>query len=97
MARKKEPELTFPEGPEMSRFVFRFKGREAMPAPDLARIESETNLTVVDRSSRMLLVEAEEQTVHRLAEALSEWTVSPERTIPLPDTRRKTHSSRIEE
>ena len=76
----------------MSRFILRFKGREAMPASDLARIESEPDVTVVDRSSRMLLVEAAGQTVRWLAEALSEWTVTPERTIPLPDTRRKIRS-----
>ena len=77
----------------MSRFILRFKGHDALPASDLARIESEPDVTVVDRSSRMLLVEATDQTIRRLGEVLSEWTVTPERTVPLPDTRRKIRSS----
>jgi hypothetical protein len=88
----KEPEVTFPEGLEMNRFILRFKGREAIPASDLARIESEPDVTVVDRSPRMLLIEAADHTVHKLTKALSEWTITPERTIPLPDTRRKIRS-----
>jgi hypothetical protein len=81
----------------MSRYILRFKGHGAIPAPDLTRIESEPHVKVVDRSSRMLLVEAAEQTIHRLAEALPGWTIAPERTIPLPDTRRKIRSPHIKE
>jgi hypothetical protein len=77
----------------MNRFILRFKGQGAMPASDLAQIDAVPDIIVVDRSARMLLVEAATQAVHRLAEALPHWTVTPERTIPLPDPRPKIRSS----
>jgi hypothetical protein len=81
--------MIFPEGLNMSRFILRFKGQGTMPASDLAQIDAAPDVTVVDRSSRMLLVEAPAQAIHRLAEMLSDWTVGPERMIPLPEPRPK--------
>ena len=78
----------------MGRYILRFKGQGAMPEADLTRIRSASDVTVLDHaSSRMLLVEASAQAVGRLAESLTDWTHSPERTIPLPDTRQTLRSS----
>lgn len=78
----------------MGRFILRFTGQGAMPGSDLAQIRSAPGVIVLDSTSpRMLLVEASPETVRQLAEALPGWTYSSERTVPLPDPRRKVRSS----
>jgi hypothetical protein len=56
-----------------------------VPPADVARIERE--LRVVDRSPRMLLVEASGPRMARLVETLPRWVAAEEQTIPVPGTR----------
>lgn len=71
----------------MARYVLRFTGSGPRPAADLERIRSARDVTVLDDSARMLLVEAPAERVRKLIGSLPGWTSSPERTIQLPDPR----------
>ncbi len=71
----------------MERFILRFEGNGNRPVDDLERIRTLPNLKVVDDSSRMVLVEAPQEVVTKLAESLPEWSLSRERFVPVPDVR----------
>jgi hypothetical protein len=77
----------------MGRFILRFTGRGKPPDTDLSHIQSAPGVSVLEIASpRMLLVEAQPETVTQLAEALPRWSVSEERIISLPDPRPKIQS-----
>jgi hypothetical protein len=67
------------------RYVLRYRGRGGLPAPDLARIEREVH--IVDRSPRLLLVEATSAHLARLLDSLPRWIAADERGVTLPDAR----------
>lgn len=74
----------------MSRYILRFRGKGSMPADDVDRIRALPDTKVLDESSsRMLLVEAPENTLRTALESLPHWAICPEKTIELPDTRPK--------
>ena len=73
----------------MGRFVLRFRGKGAKPPEDVARISASPNTTVLDDSPRMLLVEAPEAELKAVMDTLSDWVMTEERRIPLPDPRPK--------
>jgi hypothetical protein len=77
----------------MSRYILRYTGTGPRPAADVERIRAAPELTVLDESSRMLLVEASAGELARLVESMPGWTWSPERTIRLPDPRPKPRRS----
>lgn len=68
----------------MPRFVLRFEGPGEKPAEDLQRVASLPDTKVVAESARMLLVEAPAALERSLAEALPQWTLSPEQFVPVP-------------
>ncbi len=71
------------------RFVLRYRGQGDKPAADLERIRHLPEAHVVDDSSRMVLVESDEEPLLRLVESLPDWVAAPERTFAVPDTRKK--------
>lgn len=74
---------------ERRRYILRYRGQGSTPGADLARVHDLAGLHVVDASSpKMLLVEAGEQTMADLADSLTDWIISPEHTIALPDSHR---------
>ena len=77
----------------MGRYILRFTGRGAAPDADLKRIRATPDVTVLDTSSRMLLVEAPLDTVSQLTETLPRWTFTREQMVPLPNPRPKIRSS----
>ena len=78
----------------MERFILRFGGGGAAPESDLATIRDAPGVAVVDASSpRMVLVEASGETIRDLVAKLPRWTHTPERIIPLPDTRKTIRSN----
>jgi len=61
-----------------------------MPEADTARIRALEGLVIVDDSSpRMLLVEAPPDELKTLVGQMSDWILTPEEMIPLPDLRPK--------
>lgn len=78
----------------MPRFILRFTGDGAIPADDLKRLHALPNCRVVDQSSRMLLVEAEEKLLRDLVEAGRDWRLTPETTnVRVPDPRPRVKKS----
>jgi len=63
------------------RCVLRYRGRDAAPANDVARIEQAAR--VLDRTPRMILVEAGDAQLADLAAALPQWLVATEETFAL--------------
>lgn len=71
-----------------TRFVLRYRGEGPTPDADVERVRCLAGAVVVESSSRMLLVEADEQPLRRLVATLGRWVMAPEQTFPLPDTGR---------
>ncbi len=67
------------------RYILRFRGRGQAPSADVERIERAVR--VVDRSPRMLLVEATAPRVARLVESLPRWVAAEDQLVPVPDAR----------
>ncbi|MGH9280098.1 MAG: hypothetical protein ACRD12_18615 [Acidimicrobiales bacterium] len=69
-----------------ARFVLRYRGDGPAPAADVARIESVPGTVVVERSDRMLLVEAAgPDDLRAVVDGLAGWVVAPEQTYTIPD------------
>lgn len=68
-------------------FIVRCKALGSVPEADLATIRGRPGVTVLDESDRMLLIQTSQETADELARLLPGWSVSPEKRIPLPDTR----------
>lgn len=74
----------------MDRFILRFCGSGGKPPDDVARIRSLPNTTVIDDStSRMVLVEGREAELIAALRSLSDWVMSKEEMVPLPNPRPK--------
>jgi hypothetical protein len=76
----------------MPRYVLTYRGPAASP-PDAEVRQIETVGTIVDRDARALLLDADERDTGRLARALPDWGIEPERFYPVPDTRKKIRKS----
>ena len=68
----------------MPRYVVRFNGQGSPPASAREHIRAHPETKVVDESERMVLIDAPQSAADALNKALPEWSVTPERTIPLP-------------
>ena len=78
----------------MPRFILRFAGVGAIPADDLERWRALPNCQIVDQTSRMLLVEAEEQPLRDLVQERRDWRLTPETTtMRVPDPRPRVKKS----
>ncbi|HEV2805477.1 MAG TPA: hypothetical protein VGW57_11175 [Chthoniobacterales bacterium] len=71
----------------MERFILRYEGAGEKPVDDLEKIRAVPKLKVVDDSSRMLLVEAPNDSVAGLIATLPEWKLTKEVFVPIPDPR----------
>ena len=72
-----------------ARFVLRYRGEGPTPDADVARVRAVPGATIVESTSRMLLVEAEPKPLHKVVETLHHWVLAPEQTYLVPDTRKK--------
>lgn len=74
----------------MSRFILRYRGSGSAQPGDLEKIRALPNTAVLDSSSdRMMLVDAPEQHLRAALKDMPGWTITPEQSVPLPDTREK--------
>lgn len=69
----------------MARFILRYKGSGPKPDEDVERIRKSPDTTVLDDSSRMLLVAAPESQLRSLIASMPDWLISAEQTIKLPN------------
>ncbi|MCI0337670.1 MAG: hypothetical protein L0226_08840 [Acidobacteria bacterium] len=79
----------------MNRYILRYRGQGAKPKEDVEMIRSLPETTIFDETSRMLLVEAPEEVLRTALKSLTNWVMTEERFIPMPDpprpkTRHKT-------
>lgn len=75
---------------ERRRYVLRYRGQGAKPSADVEHVRHLAGITVLDESSsKMVLVECDEESTTALAEALPDWVVAPEQTFDVPDTRKR--------
>lgn len=70
-----------------ARFVLRYGGEGITPEADVARVHDLDDATVVDSSTRMLLVESHPEPLRRLVDTLPNWVMGSEQTYAVPDTR----------
>jgi hypothetical protein len=81
--------------PMSKKFILRYCGKGAKPAGAVARVKACEDVRLVDASSpRMLLVEGPKHAVEALAGRMSDWVVSEERTVKLPNPRPQVRSKR---
>ena len=68
----------------MTRYVLRYRGPGRAPTAEVANIER--SLRVIDRTSRMFLVESSAPSIRRVMAGLPSWVAAEETTIPVPAT-----------
>ncbi|MFM9958364.1 MAG: hypothetical protein ACKVZJ_09810 [Phycisphaerales bacterium] len=73
----------------MPRFIVRYRGPGAAPPDLVQRAEDAPDIRLVDRSTKMILVEAEEGPVQRVFADSERFSVSPEQFVPLPTSKPK--------
>jgi hypothetical protein len=71
------------------RFILRYTGDGAAPDAHVACLRATPGTKVLDEANRMLLVEGCEPDLQAATRALGDWVVTPETTVPVPDTRKK--------
>ena len=71
----------------MARFILRYSGDKA-PEEHFGIAAEASNLTVVDRAPKMMLVEGSEDDAKRIVDKLPGWTLHPEVQYKIPDARK---------
>ena len=78
----------------MSRWVLRYRGEGPITEDDVQQVAESRGVCIVDRSTRMLVVEGDEVAIRSLAEKLSGWIAAPEDVrYSIPDPRAKIRGS----
>ena len=74
----------------MNEFILKYKGDDANElAADIKMIKNTRNLTVIDESSGLLLVEMSDKVKESLESNLKKWSLFPKTVIDRPDTKNK--------
>jgi len=69
--------------------ILRYTGDGPMPEEHVARLRGVPGTKVIDQAQRMLLVEGPRDDLEKATRALDDWVLSPEYSVPVPDTRKK--------
>jgi len=69
----------------VARFILRYQGAGSHSESDLARALARRNAKVIDRTSRMLLVEGSDDALHEEFGNDPDWLITRERSIDPPD------------
>jgi hypothetical protein len=72
----------------MARFILRYSSEDAPEEHDAA-LASSPLVKVIDRSPKMMLVDASEDDAKQLADRLPGWTLQPEVEYKIPDARKR--------
>jgi hypothetical protein len=74
----------------MARFILRYRGSGSGQTEDVGKIRSLPNTAILDSSSDcMMLVDGPEEHLRAALKDMPGWVMTPEQTIPVPDTREK--------
>ncbi|MFN0086503.1 MAG: hypothetical protein ACKVX9_14035 [Blastocatellia bacterium] len=71
----------------MNRYILRFRGQGKKPARDVEIIRALPGTTVIDDTNRMLLVEAPAEELQLALNSLSDWVMTEEQLLTIPDPR----------
>ena len=71
------------------RYILRYTGNGPTPHAHVAHLKSVPGTRVLDASDKMLLVEGRRSDLESFTHTLVDWVLSAEKTIPVPDTRKK--------
>ena len=71
------------------RFILRYTGDGPRPKTHVALLRQVPGTKVLSESDKMLLVEGPQQELEAAARALDGWVLASEKTVPIPDTRKK--------
>ena len=71
----------------MARFILRFTGSAGKPAEVADEIRRRSDLTILDETARMLLVDGPESTVREILAPHADWLMAAEKQVPMPDPR----------
>jgi hypothetical protein len=72
-----------------SRFILRYTGRGRAPSEHVAHIRNVPGANVVGETDNMLLVDGPRDRLEQAARSLKGWVLSDEKSIPVPDTRKR--------
>ena len=74
----------------MANYILHFKGKDDLPAEDLAAIRKNDAVKIMDATGKTLLIQADDdETVRKSVINPAEWTITPEKFIPVPDTKKR--------
>jgi hypothetical protein len=73
------------------RYVLTYRRAPVPPEAELASVDRHEDVRVLDRAGRSVYIESSEEAAARLASALPDWTVAPEKLVPLPDRHPRVH------
>jgi hypothetical protein len=71
------------------RFILRYTGAGPTPHAHVVYLKSVPGTKVIDASDKMLLVEGRRRDLESFAHGRGGWVLAPEKTIPVPDTRKR--------
>jgi hypothetical protein len=71
----------------VTRYILRYRGTGSHSESDLARALARRSAKVIDRTSRMVLVEGADDALHKEFDGDPDWLITPERSISPPDPR----------
>jgi hypothetical protein len=71
------------------RFILRYTGAGPPLAAHVTRLRNVPGTKVLDESDRMLLVEGDQEDLEATTRGLDGWVLTPERTMSIPDPRKK--------
>ncbi len=72
-----------------SRFILRYTGAGPTPKAHVVHLKSVPGTKVLDASDKMLLVEGRQRDLESFAHDCGGWVLAPDKTIPVPDTRKR--------
>src|SRR5437867_13422011 len=78
----------------MRRFILRYRGEGARPQDAVEKIRAIGGAAVLEDSDRMMLVEAPEQELRQALGSETDWSIAPEVTYDVADTRKKLRNPR---
>lgn len=71
------------------RFILRYTGKGPAPDAHVARLRRVPGTKVLEEADRMLLVEGPQRDLEEATNALEGWVLSAEKTVPVPDPRKR--------
>ena len=75
------------------RFILRYRPKGEIPPEEVESIAQLPDVSIADRSVKMLFVEGPEANLQAYVSANSQWTLFPETTYTVPDARYKLKES----